>query len=317
MQLNRPDDSPVQTGDGDLVDESSLTEDAFGLFADGKVIDPPTAGTWDVTVSAANSPSGGVPYVLVVIPDSQVALSLRTDQAKITTSGQVVVTMALFDDTTKIPASAISASVVKPDGNVATLSLVDNGTGGDKVSGDFVYSATFSSTTGCGIYPIKATATGTSATEGTVTRITGASFEVHVTDSQLGNPCDSDDDNDGRTDAAELDGTGSIFSDPFTADTDADGCTDGQEASSNELTGGRRDPINEWDYFNPSHDGLNRIDDVLLVVQQYFIDEDDPAYTAATDRTLVGPNAWNLGPPNGQQRVDDIVNIVKQYFHDC
>ena len=42
-----------------------------------------------------------------------------------------------------------------------------------------------------------------------------------------------------------------------------------------------------------------------------------PGYNPDTDRTLVGPNAWNTGPPNGLQRVDDILNSVKQYFHDC
>lgn len=31
----------------------------------------------------------------------------------------------------------------------------------------------------------------------------------------------------------------------------------------------------------------------------------------------MGPNPWNLGPPNGQQRVNDIRNVVKQYGHDC
>ncbi len=77
---------------------------------------------------------------------------------------------------------------------------------------------------------------------------------------------------------------------------------------------------------NPSHDGKSRIDDVLLVVQAYFKDDTDgnpglPPYTAGynpdTDRTLLGPNAWNTGPPNGLQRIDDILAQVKQYFHDC
>jgi alpha-tubulin suppressor-like RCC1 family protein len=103
-------------------------------------------------------------------------------------------------------------------------------------------------------------------------------------------------------------------------DSDGDGCTDPDEqqnGTGSELTGGKRDLLNQWDYFNPSHDGQNRIDDVLLVVDAYFIDAGNPAYNADTDRTLVGPLAWNLGPPNGLQRIDDVVNIVKQYFHDC
>jgi hypothetical protein len=62
------------------------------------------------------------------------------------------------------------------------------------------------------------------------------------------------------------------------------------------------------------------------VVDAYFMDDSDgnpgllpyaPGYTSDTDRTLVGPLAWNLGPPNGLQRVDDILNALHQYFHDC
>ena len=35
------------------------------------------------------------------------------------------------------------------------------------------------------------------------------------------------------------------------------------------------------------------------------------------DRSYVGPNPWNLGPPSGQILVDDILRVLKQYFHDC
>jgi hypothetical protein len=94
-----------------------------------------------------------------------------------------------------------------------------------------------------------------------------------------------------------------------------------------ELAGGRRDPLSPWDYFNPTDDGQNRIDDILDAVRQYYRDDDSstpglppyaPGYTLSTDRTLLaGAQPWNLGPPNGQQRVDDILNSIHQYFHDC
>jgi hypothetical protein len=103
-------------------------------------------------------------------------------------------------------------------------------------------------------------------------------------------------------------------------DSDGDGCSDPDEQQNlrnSETSGGRRDEANPHDYFNPSHDGENRVDDILLVIDQYFIDSGNPNYNPDTDRTLVGPLAWNLGPPNGLQRVDDILNQVKQYFHDC
>ncbi len=102
-------------------------------------------------------------------------------------------------------------------------------------------------------------------------------------------------------------------------DTDGDNCPDKAELTNDQSHGGLRDPYNRWDYFNPTHDGLNRVDDILKVVGAYFCDEGScPDYTRNTDRTaVVGANPWNLAVPNGQQRVDDILAAVKSYFHDC
>jgi hypothetical protein len=36
-----------------------------------------------------------------------------------------------------------------------------------------------------------------------------------------------------------------------------------------------------------------------------------------TDRTALGQEQWNLGPPNGRQPIDNILAIIYQYFHDC
>jgi hypothetical protein len=104
---------------------------------------------------------------------------------------------------------------------------------------------------------------------------------------------------------------------PYPTDTDDDGCPDMNEAGPSPMAGGQRNFLNPNDYFNPTGDGQNRIDDVVDVVNQYFVDEGEGGYTADTDRTLIGPNAWNLGAPNGLQRIDDVVNALSQYFHDC
>jgi len=127
----------------------------------------------------------------------------------------------------------------------------------------------------------------------------------------------------------DLDTDGDTIVNSADTDDDNDACPDADEvqtAAGSELSGGRRNPHDGNDYLNPSHDGLNRVDDILLVVQAYFDDDDDgnpglppyePGYDPDKDRTYVGPLAWNLGAPNGLQRVDDILNSVKQYFHDC
>lgn len=103
----------------------------------------------------------------------------------------------------------------------------------------------------------------------------------------------------------------------YPGDQDGDGCPDMNEAGGNPVTGGGRDFLNPWDYFDPTGDGKQRIDDINLVNQHYYIDQGNPNYTMATDRTFLGPDLWDLGPPNGLQRIDDIINAVRQYFHDC
>lgn len=113
-----------------------------------------------------------------------------------------------------------------------------------------------------------------------------------------------------------------------TDDFDGDGCADTVELQTDpnsELSGGLRDPKNPWDYFNPTQDGQNRVDDILAVVNNYFLDVNDPKAYATVghlyDRTSI-PDVtthwpWRLGPPNGQIRVDDILHAVNSYFHDC
>ncbi len=115
-------------------------------------------------------------------------------------------------------------------------------------------------------------------------------------------------------------GMGEIAGSSSVTDYDGDGCSDLAEINLNPKKGGKRDSVNPYDYLNPTGDGLNRVDDILAVVGQYF--HDDPVgqtdWNSTTDRTgILGGQAWNLGPPNGIQRVDDILAAVKHYFHDC
>jgi hypothetical protein len=104
---------------------------------------------------------------------------------------------------------------------------------------------------------------------------------------------------------------------PYPVDTDADRCPDVKEAGSNARQGGERDFTNPWDYFNPTHDGKVRIDDILAIVQHYGLNAGSPGYDVKYDRTGIGPNSWNLGPPDGRIRATDILESVSQYGHDC
>ncbi len=115
------------------------------------------------------------------------------------------------------------------------------------------------------------------------------------------------------------------------SDSDGDGCPNVREqqtAAGSQTSGGLRDDQNPYDYFNPSGDGQNRIEDMLAVRDAYFEDDNDAnpglppyaaAYNPATDRDndAASPNAWNTGAPDGLQRVQDILHMLNQYFHDC
>jgi hypothetical protein len=174
----------------------------------------------------------------------------------------------------------------------------------------------------------------------------GATGDGDVIDDAL----DMDDDNDGLGDTpdvlagcspvmADTDGDGLSDYDEVIVyatncalvDSDGEGCPDGvelQTAAGSEVSGGLRNPINPYDYFNPTNDGENRIDDVLAVIGRYFTDGDPtdpinqippaaPAYHAKFDREPLGPDQWDLTQGNGEIRIGDILAIIYQYFHDC
>ncbi len=106
----------------------------------------------------------------------------------------------------------------------------------------------------------------------------------------------------------------------YPGDTDGDGCPDTKEmqtALGSEHSGGRRSFLNPSDYFNPTHDAHNGVDDIMLVAAHYGKNTGDAGYSTDYDRMYIGPNAWNLGPPNGQIRVDDVLLQLRQYNHDC
>jgi hypothetical protein len=53
------------------------------------------------------------------------------------------------------------------------------------------------------------------------------------------------------------------------------------------------------------------------VIEHYRVDEGEEGYDPNYDRTYMGPNPWNTGPPDGKIRIDDVINIINQYRHDC
>ncbi|MGH3521582.1 MAG: flexitail domain-containing putative surface protein, partial [Mycobacterium sp.] len=103
----------------------------------------------------------------------------------------------------------------------------------------------------------------------------------------------------------------------YPGDTDGDGCPDIREMGMNQMMGGRRNFVNPWDWFDPTGDHMTTISDPLAVADHYGRNYLDTGYDAKYDRTYIGPNPWNLGPPNGQIRIDDVLTSLHQYGAGC
>ena len=92
----------------------------------------------------------------------------------------------------------------------------------------------------------------------------------------LGDDCDPDDDDDGLSDIDEK----HAGTDPHSADTDGDGCGDGAELGDDVTRGGRRDPLDPWDFYEVSGpnggppDGVIDLPNDILSVIQHLHDYD-------------------------------------------
>jgi hypothetical protein len=110
------------------------------------------------------------------------------------------------------------------------------------------------------------------------------------------------------------------------------------------MTGGLRNPKLFWDFFdvwtNPSggdpfawqRTRAVDVDDVMSVggIASRFGRRGNPlgnplaspffntsGYHASYDRTFLGPDPWDLGPPDGAIGIDEIFWAAAQFAHNC
>ena len=138
---------------------------------------------------------------------------------------------------------------------------------------------------------------------------------------------------------------GDTLCDDVDPDDDNDGCTDAAELqpSSAATSGGGRDPNYFWDVMDvpvgvpPIRDKAIRVGDIGGVVARFGATREPPlskaeafaealtppppapAYHAAFDRgsPIPGQNLWNLLPPDGIISIVDIGGVVAQFGHSC
>ena len=120
-------------------------------------------------------------------------------------------------------------------------------------------------------------------------------------------------------------------------DSDNDGCTDtaeNQTAIGSETSGGRRNPLNFWDFYDtPTGAGLVRDKsvsslDIFQVIGRFNSTGDmnidplstppaSPAYHTAYDRGSPAGDPWDLTAANGTISGTDIFGVIGQFNHSC
>jgi hypothetical protein len=307
------------------------------LLADVWTVDAPQEGTWEAVVTGANIPGQGVPLYVSMTLDSDVVAIGETHSATYAENSQILVTASLVDAGTKVIASAASAEITGPSGAPSTIQLNDSETDGDETASDKVYSGTFIAS-GCGSHSVKVSLTGQTS-EGTSQRVRNLSPTIIVPNDAAGDPCDADEDDDTIVDSLEVD---TYQSDPFEVDTDRDGCDDGvevQTAPGSQTSGGLRDPVSFWDFYdvwtgtvpNLTRNGAVAGTDFFAVLGRFgttgaatsvedALTEPPSAtgYHAVFDRgAQAGPNIWDRAPADGAIAGTDFFAMLGQFGHIC
>ena len=109
---------------------------------------------------------------------------------------------------------------------------------------------------------------------------------------------------------------------PLPPDRDGDQCADDEELGPQALLGGRRDPANPHDFFDvPLRDQVVSISDIGQVVAHFGATAAKPGgpprYDPAFDRSMLGPDLWDLGASDGSINVQDIGAVIVQFGHYC
>ncbi|OGO49684.1 MAG: hypothetical protein A2148_00490 [Chloroflexi bacterium RBG_16_68_14] len=102
-------------------------------------------------------------------------------------------------------------------------------------------------------------------------------------------------------------------------DNDGDGCTTSEEFGTDAGAGGRRNPLNPWDFYDVNGDGVVNVLGDILPVASAFGPSTGPNYDAALDRSPPPPGAepWDLGPPDGAITIEDVLAVAGQFGHRC
>lgn len=142
------------------TDEQTYTEFLPGKSAVFTMIEPPY-GEWQAKITAAGQlPSDQADWVVTVVQDSDITLSLTPDATWRPLNGTVKLTSKVMIKDAPLAGATVTCTVVRPDGTTQTVALLDDGAHNDGAARDGVYGNSFVGSQ-YGDYSLSAMATGT------------------------------------------------------------------------------------------------------------------------------------------------------------
>ena len=93
----------------------------------------------------------------------------------------------------------------------------------------------------------------------------------------------------------------------------------------NEFLGGRRDPLNPYDFYDVEGGGggppdqiIDLSNDILGVIIHYAPTGSEPTYDVAFDRGPAIGNPWSMTAPDGViDLTNDILGVISSFNHSC
>jgi CSLREA domain-containing protein len=122
----------------------------------------------------------------------------------------------------------------------------------------------------------------------------------------------------GATDECDLGAHEEI---PLTVHGDPDGCPDAQELAHDIPHGGRRNPVDRWDFFDVNSDRSADVQDALLILAKFGEAPGTQDYDPLFDREVRDQSRpWITSPSTGAAAsIDllDVLNNLRQFGHSC
>jgi len=118
-------------------------------------ISNPEGGTWTVEVAGVDTPTEGEEFSLGAILESNLALLARTRNNiySFSTDEPVIIEVFLWDGSlVNYPDTEVRATIEKPDATKEIITFRDDGTNGDSIAGDGIFTYNYTDTMTNGMY---------------------------------------------------------------------------------------------------------------------------------------------------------------------